>query len=141
MRPIWIVVAAAAAALAFMMTGVAAAQSTAHSNAVYLGEVNIVYQPQPSGYQPQGSEIDLSDQGKSFDVSCIIGAEGKLQNCQAGDNDLYDQNFVRIAVANVSQWVMSPQTVDGKSSVGRTLLVTCQFRRADRTDVATAESK
>ena len=101
-----------------------------------INDITIVSQPQPANYQPQGSDLDLADAGKSFDIGCVVGGDGKLQACQAGANTIYDQNFIRIAIANVSQWVVAPRTVDGQLTAGRTLVVTCQFHRTDTVALA-----
>lgn len=131
MIPNWLMVSITLSSAVFLPAGAACAQT------VSLGDVSVVYQPEPTGYQPQGSDIDLSDAGKSFDIACRIVAGGKLTSCAVQANEINDVNFLRVAVGNVSQWVLAPRTVDGRPVAGRTLIVTCQFRR---TDVAGAEA-
>ena len=97
-------------------------------------ELVILYQPEPAHYMPDGDDLDLADQGKSFDVTCVIARSGKMEDCQAEDNDMVDQNFVRIAVKNVSKWVVGPQTRDGDSSEGLVLIVTCRFQLEGQRD-------
>lgn len=132
MKLAWISLVAGAAASALAVSALA-------SEPVYLGDIKVVHQPPPSGYQPEGTNFDLEDQGKTFDISCTIAADGRLTACEAAENNLYDQNFVDIATANISQWIVAPQTVTGEPSAGRSLIVTVQFNRADRTDVAAAD--
>ena len=124
MKRAWVILVAGAAASALAVSALAA-------EPVYMGDVTIVHQPPPSGYQPEGTNFDLADQGKTFDVACTIATDGRLSGCAAEDNDLYDQKFVDIATANVSQWVVAPQTAQGQPSAGRTLIVTVRFNRAD----------
>ncbi|ESQ92122.1 hypothetical protein ABAC460_04345 [Asticcacaulis sp. AC460] len=131
MKRAWVAIVAGAAAAALGVSALAA-------EPVYLGDVRIVHQPPPSGYQPEGTNFDLEDQGKTFDISCTIAADGRLSACEAGENDLYDQKFVDIATANVSQWVVAPQTVAGGPAAGKTLIVTVQFNRTDQTNLAAA---
>ncbi|EGF90174.1 hypothetical protein ABI_31890 [Asticcacaulis biprosthecium C19] len=131
MKRAWVAIATGAAMSAMTVPALAA-------EPVYLGDVQIVHQPPPSGYQPEGTDFDLADQGKTFDVACAISGDGKLSGCEADENDLYDQKFITIATANVSQWVLAPQTASGQSVAGRTLVVTVQFTRADRIGVAAA---
>ena len=117
--------AAALAGLGFPLAAQAAGE-------LYMNDVNIVYQPTPASYQPQGSDYDLADAGKSFNIACIVTQGGHLGNCQAQANDLVDQNFIRIAVANVGQWMVGPKARDGGASVGRTFVVTCRYSRKDQ---------
>ncbi|WP_155847304.1 hypothetical protein [Asticcacaulis sp. AC402] len=95
---------------------------------VGIDDLEIIYQPEPAHYQPSGDDLDLADQGKSFEVTCVISPSGRLSDCAAEDNDMVDQNFVRVAVKSVSKWVVGTQTRRGESAVGRLLTVTCWFR-------------
>lgn len=97
-------------------------------------DVVVLFQPEPARYIPDGDDLDLADQGKSFDVTCVITRSGRMSDCQAEENDIVDQNFVKIAVKTVSRWVVGPETRDGESSEGRVLIVTCQFRLEDQRD-------
>ena len=117
------------AALVMTCPGIVMAQDL-----VTTADVVVLYQPEPARYVPDGNDLDLSDQGKSFDVTCIITRSGRMSDCQAEDNDLADQNFVRIAVQNVSRWVVGPQTRNGDSSEGLVLVVTCQFQLQGQRD-------
>lgn len=91
-------------------------------------DVNIVYQPTPQNYQPDGN-LDASDAGKSFAIDCVISDSGRLGGCYAEDNDLNDQNFVRLALENARQWVVAPQLRNGGESAGRTFRLVCRFDR------------
>ena len=95
---------------------------------VTTADVIVLYRPEPASYRPDGGDRDLSDQGKSFDVTCIITRSGRMSDCQAEDNSMADQNFVNIAVRTISQWVVGPQTRSGEASAGRILIVTCRFQ-------------
>ncbi len=105
--------------------------ATLAQDAVHLADAQVVYQPQPTSYQPDASDLDLADQGKAFDVSCTVGDDGHMQDCKAEPNDMADQNFVRIAVSDVQQFVVGPQTRDGEATAGRQFTVTCAFHRLD----------
>ena len=96
-----------------------------------MGDVNISYLPAPRSYQPDGTNYDLADAGKSFDVTCVIGADGHLGSCRADNNNMVDQNFVSHALSNVGQWVVEPRAHDGEATAGKTFVVTCQFTRLD----------
>lgn len=99
-----------------------------------LNDVELIRRPPPSRYQPEGTTLDLHDQGKSFDVSCMVADDGRMRDCAADENDMVDQNFVDIAVADISQIVVGPEAVDGTPTAGKRLLVTCAFRRLDVPD-------
>ena len=106
---------------------------------ITVDDLYIMYQPEPAHYQPSGDDLDLADQGKSFDITCVIAPSGGLDDCQAEDNDMVDQNFVRVAVKNVGKWVVGPQTRSGDSTAGKVVIVTCRFRlegAEERTTVA-----
>lgn len=91
-------------------------------------DVDILYQPAPQNYQPDGN-LDTGDGGKTFAIVCTISGDGHLGSCYAEDNDLNDQNFVRLALANARQWVVGPQLRDGESSAGRSFRMVCRFDR------------
>ncbi|MBP2158672.1 MULTISPECIES: hypothetical protein [Asticcacaulis] len=99
---------------------------------VSLSDVEVIEGPAQSKYQPENSNLDLLDQGKRFDISCIIGKDGGMTDCEAGPNDIRDPNFVEIALNNVSQTVVGPVAADGQPTEGRVLLVTAHFERADK---------
>lgn len=105
---------------------------------IFLGDIKVLKQPLPTAYQPEGTTNDLADAGKSFDVACIITATGTLSDCRALDNDIYDPNFIRVALGNIGHWVVAPTTLDGRSAVGRTLTITVQVQRTDLTEGAVA---
>jgi len=110
-----------------------------------MGDVGVVHQPEPASYQPEGSTLDLADQGKSFDIACVVGGDGRLGNCKALANDMIDQNFVKTALDNADDWVVQPRDSHGRSTAGRTFVITCQFKRKDETagapSLAAADSK
>lgn len=116
-------------ALAFAagsLPGAAMAQGVLH-----MSDVTISYLPEPRSYQPDGTNWDLADAGKSFDVSCVIGSNGHLGGCRADNNNMVDQNFVSRALSNVGQWIIAPAAHNGEPTVGKTFVVTCQFTRLD----------
>ncbi len=102
------------------------------ADTVGLDEVEVRKAPGQSRYQPEGSDLDLMDQGKSFDITCVIGRNGAMNDCEAAPNDIRDPNFVEIALNNVSQTVVGPVAEDGQPTEGRVLLVTAHFERADK---------
>ncbi len=126
---------AVAVALAGLIPGIALAQNTFSQNSLRLDDVNIVQQPQPAHYQPDATDYDLADRGKTFDIVCTVGGDGYMHDCTAQPNSLFDQNFVRIGVDNARDFVVGAQARDGSPTAGRTLALTCQFNRAD-SDVA-----
>ncbi|ESQ76803.1 hypothetical protein [Asticcacaulis sp. AC402] len=128
MKRVWMATAAIAAA--------GLAGSAVATEPAYFGDIRILHQPAPSGYQPEGTTFDLEDDGKSFDIACTIAANGRLSACEAGENELYDEKFIDIALANVSQWIVAPQTVGGQSTAGRPLIVTVRFNRSDGNETA-----
>jgi hypothetical protein len=106
------------------------------ADTVSLAEVEVRHAPGQSRYQPEGSDLDLMDQGKSFDITCVIGREGAMHDCEAAPNDIRDPNFVEIALNNVGQTVVGPVAEDGQPTAGRVLLVTAHFERADKQPVS-----
>jgi len=102
------------------------------TDTVSLSDVEIIEGPAQSEYQPENSNLDLLDQGKRFDITCIIGKDGGMTDCEAAPNDIRDPNFVEIALNNVSQTVVGPVADDGQPTEGRVLLVTAHFERADK---------
>jgi hypothetical protein len=120
--------------LILIFPGMAMAQSL-----VALDDLNIIYQPQPAHYQPSGDDLDLADQGKSFEVTCVISSTGRLRDCEAEDNNMADQNFVAVAVESVGKWVVGTETLSGENAVGRLVTITCRFSlegAEERTSVA-----
>jgi len=100
-------------------------------DALKLGDVNIMQQPSPAHYQPDSTDYDLADRGKTFDIMCTVGGDGRMQNCVAQPNNMFDQNFVRIGVDNARGFVVGARAHDGSSTIGRTLSLTCKFNRTD----------
>ena len=137
---------AAAVAIAGLIPGIALAQSSVASNTLSLNDVKVVQEPQPARYQPDATDYDLADRGKTFDIVCTVGGDGHMHDCTAAPNSMFDQNFVRIGVDNARDFVVGAQARDGSPTAGRTLSLTCRFNRADgdvadgktltRTDVA-----
>ncbi len=111
-------------AVAGLMPGVALAQ-----DALKLGDVNVMQMPKPAQYQPDSTDYDLADRGKTFDIVCTVGNDGKMSDCAAQPNNLYDQNFVKIGVDNANGFVVGTRARDGSSTVGRKLSLTCKFNR------------
>ncbi len=101
------------------------------ASTVRLGDVEVVQAPPPSTYQPEGTTMDLMDNGKRFDIACRIDNTGGMDECEVAPNDMVDKNFVEIALNDVSQTVVGPVAEDGAPTAGRTLVVTCHFKRAD----------
>ena len=120
---------AAALGIAGLIPGAAFAQDE-----LRLGDVNIVQEPEPAHYQPDSTDYDLADRGKTFDIVCTVGNEGKMSDCVAKPNNLYDQNFVKIGVDNARNFVVGVRARDGSSTAGRTLSLTCKFDRANGED-------
>ncbi len=118
---------AAALSVAVLMPGTVFAQ-----DALRLKDVNVVQQPEPARYQPDSTDYDLADKGKTFDIDCTVGPDGKMRDCEAQPNDMLDQNFVKIGVDNARGFVVDRAARDGSSTAGRTLSLTCQFSRADK---------
>lgn len=102
------------------------------ADTIELSDVQVIEGPAQSQYQPENSNLDLLDQGKSFDITCVIGKNGGMTDCEAAPNDIRDPNFVEIALNNVSQTVVGPVANDGQPTEGRVLLVTAHFERADK---------
>ena len=132
---------AAAIAIAGLIPGIALAQNTFPQNSLrpnplYLNDVNVVQQPQPARYQPDATDYDLADRGKTFDIVCTVGGDGHMHDCTAEPNSMFDQNFVRIGVDNARDFVVGARARDGSSTAGRTLSLTCQFNRTDGGDLA-----
>lgn len=115
---------AAVVAVAGLVPGVALAQ-----DALRLGDVNIMQTPKPAQYQPDSTDYDLADRGKTFDIACTVGTDGRMQDCKAQPNNLYDQNFVKIGVDNAGGFVVGARARDGSPTAGRRLSLTCKFNR------------
>jgi hypothetical protein len=122
---------AAAVAIAGLIPGIALAQNALSQNSLRLTDVNVVQQPQPAHYQPDATDYDLADRGKTFDIVCTVGNDGHMADCTAEPNGMFDQNFVRIGVDNARGFVIGAQARDGTSTAGRRLSLTCKFHRAD----------
>ncbi len=117
---------AAALAVTGLWPGIGHAQ-----DALKLGDVNVMQSPSPAHYQPDSTDYDLADRGKTFDIMCTVGSDGRMQNCIAQPNNMFDQNFVRIGVDNARGFVVGARAHDGSPTVGRTLSLTCKFSRTD----------
>ncbi|ESQ92123.1 hypothetical protein ABAC460_04350 [Asticcacaulis sp. AC460] len=106
---------------------------------IAIDDLNIIYQPEPAHYQPSGDDLDLADEGKSFEVTCVVSSSGRLMDCEAEDNDMADQKFVEVAVESVGKWVVGTETLSGENAVGRLVTITCRFRLEggeERTSIA-----
>ncbi len=97
---------------------------------VSADDIQIMYQPEPQSYQPDGN-LDAGDAGKAIAIDCVISDSGHLSGCYAEENDLNDQNFVRLALDNARQWVVGPQLRNGEPSAGRTFRLVCRFDRTN----------
>jgi hypothetical protein len=106
------------------------------ADTVSLSDVEVIKGPAQSAYQPENSNLDLLDQGKRFDITCVIGKDGAMTECEAAPNDIRDPNFIDIALENVSKTVVGPVGDDGQPTEGRLLLVTAHFERADKQPAA-----
>ena len=112
------------AGLAFMaMAGVACADDY-----VQPSDLVILYQPDAKPYRPSGSDIDLADQGKSFDIICTIAHSGHFVDCQAYADNIADRGFVASAVSNLRGWVVGDTTRDGQATEGRHVRFTVRFQ-------------
>jgi len=118
-----------AIAIAGLIPGVAVAQDS-----LRLGDVQVVQSPAPARYQPDSTDYDLADRGKTFDIDCLVAPDGRMHDCQALPNNMYDQNFVRIGVDNARGFVVATRARDGTPTAGRTLSLTCKFSRTDGSD-------
>jgi len=117
---------AAALAAAGLTPGIVHAQDV-----LRLGDVHIMQEPLPAHYQPDSTDYDLADRGKTFDIMCTVGGDGHMRDCVAQPNNMFDQNFVRIGVDNARGFVVGARARDGSSTTGRTLSLTCKFSRTD----------
>ena len=117
------------AIMALAVPAATMAQDAMPQQVLRMSDVTISYLPTPRSYQPDGTNYDLADQGKSFDVTCVINGQGHMQNCSAANNNMVDQNFVSRALDNVGQWVVDARALDGEPTAGKTFTVTCQFTR------------
>ena len=94
--------------LILIFPGMATAQSL-----VALDDLNIIYQPQPAHYQPSGDDLDLADQGKSFEVTCAV------ENFQAVA-DALEAKQIATDVAELSR--IPANTVELDAENGRKVL-------------------
>jgi len=113
-------------AVAGLVPGIGHAQ-----DALKLGDVHIMQEPSPAHYQPDSTDYDLADRGKTFDIMCTVGVDGHMRDCVAQPNNMFDQNFVRIGVDNARGFVVGARARDGSPTIGRTLSLTCKFNRTD----------
>ena len=125
---------AVAVAVAGLMPAAAFAQ-----DALRLGDVNVMQTPKPAQYQPDSTDYDLADRGKTFDIACTVGDDGKMRDCAAQPNNMYDQNFVKIGVDNASGFVVGARARDGSLTAGRRLSLTCKFNRMGQDDAEAAD--
>ena len=116
---------AAVFVVAALIPGAALAQ-----DALQLRDVRVVQQPRPAHYQPDSTDYDLADRGKTSAILCTVNTDGRMQDCTAQPNNLADQNFVRIGVDNARDFVVGPEARDGSPTTGRILSLTCRFDRA-----------
>jgi hypothetical protein len=94
-----------------------------------LGDVQLVYAPPPSQYQPEGSGAPI----QPVRVACIVGVDGHMQNCSVFADAPHDPNVADLAMGDVSQFVVALAARDGTPVTGQTLVVTCQFQPLDET--------
>ena len=95
---------------------------------VRMSDLVILYQPDAKPYRPSGSDIDLADQGKSFDIICTIAHSGHLVDCQAFADNIADRGFVTSAVSNLRGWVVGDTTRSGQATEGRHVRFTVRFQ-------------
>ncbi len=93
-----------------------------------LSDLVILYQPDVKPYRPSGSDIDLADQGKSFDIVCTIAHSGHLTDCQAFADNIADRGFVASAVSNLHGWVVGDTTRSGQATEGMRVRFTVRFQ-------------
>ncbi len=120
---------AAMFAVAGLIPGIAQAQDP-----LRLGDVQVMQSPEPARYQPDSTDYDLADRGKTFDIDCLVAADGRMHDCQALPNNMFDQNFVKIGVDNARDFVVGMRARDGSPTAGRVLSLTCKFSRTDEGD-------
>lgn len=95
---------------------------------VPLSDLVILYQPDAKPYRPSGSDVDLADQGKSFDIICTIAHSGHLVDCQALADNIADRGFVTSAVSNLRGWVVGDTTREGQATEGMHVRLTVRFQ-------------
>ena len=95
---------------------------------VGLSDLVILYQPDVKPYRPSGSDVDLADQGKSFDIVCTISHSGHLTDCQAYADNIADRGFVASAVGNLRGWVGGDTTRTGEATEGMKVRLTVRFQ-------------
>ncbi len=108
------------------LAGVAAAAQA--EDYVRLSDLVILYQPDARPYRPSGSDMDLADQGKSFDIVCTIAHSGHLTDCQAFADNIADRGFVNSAVDNLHGWVVGDTTRSGQATEGMRVRLTVRFQ-------------
>ncbi|WP_343685282.1 hypothetical protein [Asticcacaulis sp.] len=73
----------------------------------------------PDLFKEQQMHIDLEATGKSFEVVCIIGSSGYLQNCIAFDEGYPDKAYVRNVREYMQTWRYDTRSKTGESVVGK----------------------
>ena len=114
------------AILSLSVAGAAFGQASDNGSYVDSSSVDVVYQPAPQNYRPDGN-LDGADGGKAIAIDCTISDSGRLSDCYAEANDINDQNFVRAALNNAQQWVVAQTLRDGEPSAGKAFHIGCRF--------------
>ena len=73
----------------------------------------------PDLFKEQQMHIDLEATGKSFEVVCIIGSSGYLQNCIAFDEGYPDKAYVRNVREYMQTWRYDTRSKTGASVLGK----------------------
>ncbi len=95
-----------------------------------LTDVQLVYAPQPSQYQPE-SGPEMAPPSQPVKVACVVGPDGRMQSCSVAADAPHDPKVAELALGDVSQFVVAPTTREGVPAAGQTLVVTCQFQPVD----------
>lgn len=102
----------------------------ASSKVLGLEDVRLVYSPPPSRYQPEGT-AELADRGRSVEIACVVGPDGRMQGCSAAADRFTDPKVAELALTDVSQFIVAPTTRGGAQATGQTLRIICRFEQAE----------
>lgn len=109
--------------------GMLAIAGAAHAgDYLTLGDLVVLYQPDPTPYSPRDTSADLADQGKSFDIWCTIDRGGHMSNCRADATNMADQGFVQHALTGLREWVVGDHTRSGQATAGMPVRVTVRYQ-------------
>lgn len=95
---------------------------TAAGEPDFVRTENLVLLDRPSTpdlFRGQRMHSDLEATGKSFEVVCIIGSSGYLENCIAFDEGYPDKALVRNVREYMQTWRYDTRSKTGESVVGK----------------------